>query len=210
MSQPTGDTGRRRYVERARAGMREAVLTAVDDLVRDRGWQATTMSDIAARAGVSRPTVYQLFESRDGLAQAYLLRQTELFMGSVEDAIRADGADPMAAVTAGLHAFLAGAGDNGMVKAILSGEDNDGLLPLVTTRGLPVIRYATDRLVAVIEELWPRLAPPDVRVFAESVVRLAISHATAAGQAPDRAVDDVTHLLRPFVERAFAQAHQRP
>ncbi len=204
MSRSTSDTGRRRYVERARAGMREAVLTAVDDLVRDRGWQATRMSDVAARAGVSRPTVYQLFDSRDGLAQAYLIRQTERFMGSVEAAIRADATDPAAAVTAGLHAFLAGAADDGMVKAILSGEHNDGLLPLVTTRGLPVIRYATDRLVAVIDELWPGLAARDVRVFAESAVRLAISHATAPGQAADGAVDDVSHLLQPFIDRAFA------
>jgi AcrR family transcriptional regulator len=186
--------------------MREAILAAVDELVRDRGWQATTMSDVATRAGVSRPTVYQLFDSRGGLAQAYLLHQTELFLGSVEDAIRADAADPFAAVTAGFHTFLAGAADNGMVKAILTGEDNDGLLPLVTTRSLPVIGFATGRLVALIDELWPRLSRRDVEVFAESVVRLAISHATAVGHAPEHAVSDVTHLLHPFIERAFASA----
>jgi AcrR family transcriptional regulator len=186
--------------------MREAVLAAVDDLVRDRGWQATRMSDVAGRAGVSRPTVYQLFGSREGLAQAYLLRETDTFLATVEDAIRVHAADPRAAVAAGLRAFLAGTADNGMVKAILGGGDNDGLLPLVTIQGLPLIRYATDRLARLIDELWPRLAPPDVRLFAESVVRLAISHATAAAHAADRAVDDLTRLLSPFVEDALARA----
>ena len=205
MSDAPSGTGRRRYVERARAGMREAVLAAVDDLVRDRGWQATRMSDVAHRAGVSRPTLYQLFESREGLAHAYLIRQTELFLGSVEDAIRAEATDPVAAVTAGLRAFLTGAADNSMVKAILSGEDNSGLLPLVTTRGLPVIRFATERLVSLIDELWPGLSALDVRVFAESVIRLAISHGTAAGQATDPAVEDLAHLFRPFIERAFGR-----
>ncbi len=183
--------------------MREAILHAVDDLVRDRGWQSTRISDVAAHAGVSRPTVYQLFASRDGLASAYLFQQAELFLQSVEDAIRAHAAQPLAAVGAGLRAFLTGAGDNAMVKAILSGHDNEGLLPLVTVQGVPVIEFAGDRLVTVISELWPALPHEDVRVFAQSVVRLAISHVTAPTGAPDRVVDDLVHLLRPFVERAF-------
>jgi AcrR family transcriptional regulator len=198
--------GRRRYVERARAGMREAILAAVEHLVRDRGWQATRMADIAAHAGVSRPTVYQLFGSREALAQAYVLREADAFLDDVSEAIRAVPADPLAAVGAGIEAFLTGAADNSMVKAILSGVDNDGLLPLVTTSGLPVIDFATQRLSTVIEELWPDLLADDVRVFVESAVRLAISHATVVGSAPERAVEDMTHLLGPFVTQAFARS----
>ena len=210
MSQSSGPTGRSRYVERARAAMREAILHAVDDLVRDRGWQSTRLSDVAARAGASRPTVYQLFASRDGLASAYLFRQADLFLQSVEDEIRAHAGEPLVAVGAGLRAFLTGAADNAMVKAILSGHDNDGLLPLVTVQALPVIQFAGDRLVTVISELWPALRQEDVRVFAESVIRLAISHATAPSAASDRAVDDLVHLLRPFVERAFGGPASAP
>jgi AcrR family transcriptional regulator len=207
MTEPSGQPGegRRRYVERARAGMRESILAAVQQLVHDRGWQATRMADVAALAGVSRPTVYQLFGSREALALAYVLSEADAFLNSVVDAVRENATDPLAAVTAGLDAFLSGAADNLMVKALLSREDTS-LLPLVTVQGMPVIEFATERLAAVIGELWPVLLPDDVQVFVDSAVRLGISHATAPGQAPERAVQDVAQLLKPFVEHAFARA----
>ena len=45
----------------------QAIITAVDDLARTRGWSATTMSDVAAAAGVSRQTVYNEFGTRQAL-----------------------------------------------------------------------------------------------------------------------------------------------
>ncbi|GAA0282735.1 TetR/AcrR family transcriptional regulator [Cryptosporangium japonicum] len=187
-----------RYVERARAGMREAVLDAVEMLVLDRGWQHTRMADVADAAGVSRQTVYQLFGSRDELAQQYVLREADRFLGTVEDAVAASADDPYRAVEAALDAFLTGAADNPMVKAILCGDD---LLPLVTTQGLPVIELARERLIGVIGVHWPFLDPGDVRLFAETVARLAISHATVAS---GDAVREITRVLRPFITEVFA------
>ncbi|GAA3396244.1 TetR family transcriptional regulator [Cryptosporangium minutisporangium] len=198
--------GRRRYVERARAGMREAVLDAVEVLVRDRGWQQTRMADVADAAGVSRQTVYQLFGSREELAQHYVLREADRFLGTVEDAVAGNADDPYAAVEAALDAFLTGAADNLMVKAILCGDGSSDLLPLVTTQSLPVIEVARERLIAVIDAHWPTLAEGDVRVFAETIVRLAISHATVASGDTSRAVQDVAVVLRPFIAEVFAQA----
>jgi AcrR family transcriptional regulator len=193
---------RQRYTDRARQAMREAVLQAVEDLVRDRGWQATRLADVAALAGVSRQTIYQLYGSREELAQAYVLHETDRFLTSVADAVRGRADDPFAAIEAGLHAFLTGAADNVMVKAVLQGHDE--LLPLVTTRGLPVIQVAEEVLTEVIGELWPEIKTADVRLFAASIVRLAISHVTAPTTDPDTTVQDLTRLLSPFVAHALA------
>jgi len=46
------------------ACLRDTVFDAVDDLVRERGWAATTMSDVAAAVGLSRQTLYNEFGSR--------------------------------------------------------------------------------------------------------------------------------------------------
>ncbi len=194
---------RQRYVERARLAMREAVLEAVEDLVRDRGWEATRMADVAGRSGVSRQTIYQLYGSREELAQAYVLREAERFLGSVADAVRGRADDPLAAIEAGLSAFLSGAADNVMVKAILRGHPGNELLPLVTTQALPVIRIAEEVLSGVIGELWPQIQADDARLFAASIVRLAISHITTPTSDPETTVRDITRLLAPFVAQAL-------
>ncbi|TQS42265.1 TetR/AcrR family transcriptional regulator [Cryptosporangium phraense] len=191
---------RRSYVERVRAGMRDAVFDAVEQLIRDRGWQQTRMADVADAAGISRQTVYQLFGSREELAQQYVLWEADRFLGTVSDAVAAHADDPYQAIEAALDAFLTGAADNPMVKAILGGDD---LLPLVTTQSWPVIEVARERLVAVIGVYWPQLEAGDVRLFAETVVRLAISHVTVAG---GDALGDITRVLRPFITEVFHRA----
>jgi AcrR family transcriptional regulator len=183
--------------------MRAAVLQAVEDLVRDRGWEATRMADVATLAGVSRQTLYQLYGSREALAQAYVLRETDRFLTSVLGAVRGRADDPFAAMEAGLDAFLTGAADNVMVKAVLTGPVGNELLPLVTTQALPVIQIAEDLLTDVIAELWPAFRAEDARLFAGSIVRLAISHVTAPTTSPETAVRDLTRLLAPFVSQAM-------
>jgi AcrR family transcriptional regulator len=183
--------------------MREDILRAVEDLVRDRGWESTRMADVANLAGVSRQTLYQLYGSREALAQAYVLRETEGFLGAVADAVRSRADDPLAAIEAGLEIFLAGAADNVMVKAVLQGQAGNELLPLITTQALPVIQVAEELLTGVVGELWPQIQTDDARLLVASIVRLAISHLTTPTSDPDTTIRDITRLLTPFVAQAL-------
>ncbi|GIF23042.1 AcrR family transcriptional regulator [Actinoplanes tereljensis] len=191
------------YAERARAGMRDAILDAVERLVIDRGWDRTRMADVADAAGVSRQTVYQQFGNRDDLAQQYVLREVGRLLGAVDSALAAHRTDPLAAAGAALEAFLTGAADNLMIKGILAGDG--GLLPLVTTAGLPVRQVAVDHLVAAIGEYWPALDHGDVLLFAETIVRLAISHATGPSADPQTSVRDVMRVLSPFIQQVVGK-----
>ncbi|MEO3975271.1 helix-turn-helix domain-containing protein [Streptomyces sp. CAU 1734] len=49
---------------------REEIARAARQLFVDRGWAATTIRDVAARAGVSVPTVYAVYGNKTGLARA--------------------------------------------------------------------------------------------------------------------------------------------
>jgi AcrR family transcriptional regulator len=187
-----------RHAERVRQAMQEAILDAVELLLPDRGWPAIRMADVADRAEVSRQTVYQLYGSRDGLARAYVLREADRFLSTVEQAARAEASTPQAAIEAALEAFLTGAADNLMVKAILSG-DSDGLLPLVTTQAAPVLDLARERLIRVVLDLAPEVDPAGAGLFAESAARLAISHAAMPTGDPARAAADLTRVLSPFL-----------
>ncbi|GAA2624503.1 TetR family transcriptional regulator [Paractinoplanes durhamensis] len=192
------------YAERARAGMRDAILDAVERLVLDRGWHRTRMADVADAAGVSRQTVYQQFGNRDDLAQEYVLREVARLLGAVDSALAANRDDPFAAAAAALEAFLTGAADNIMIKGILAGDDD--LLPLVTTAGLVVRQVAIDHLVAAIGVHWPALDAGDVLLFAETIVRLAISHATGPAADPQTSVRDVMRVLGPFIREVVARS----
>jgi AcrR family transcriptional regulator len=51
---------------------RQAVLTAAAELFTKRGYAATSLADVAARAGVARPTVFAAFGSKAALLRAVL------------------------------------------------------------------------------------------------------------------------------------------
>jgi AcrR family transcriptional regulator len=97
------------WQERQRRLREDAVLDAAAELLAERGFAATSMDEIAARVGVSKPTLYQHFAGKEAVAVAVLRRR---FAAAAVDL---DGAE--AAVAAGrparcaleevLHAVLA-------------------------------------------------------------------------------------------------------
>jgi AcrR family transcriptional regulator len=66
----------RRYVSTTRASARtiERVLQAAEDLVAEDAFHSATMEDLAARAGVSRATVFSRFGSKVGVLEALSTR----------------------------------------------------------------------------------------------------------------------------------------
>ncbi len=53
--------------ERERLARRQAILTAAYELFVEKGYDATTMDDIAERAELSKPTLYAHFKNQDEL-----------------------------------------------------------------------------------------------------------------------------------------------
>ena len=64
-----------------------------------------------------------------------------------------------------------------VVRAIASSEVGDELLPLLTTRGGPLVAEVTGRLAGVLVENWPELSSDDANLVSDCLVRLAISYA---------------------------------
>lgn len=199
-------TERPTYPEAARALLSNRLLDAVDHLLRQSPWSQVTMAAIAADAGVSRQTVYNEFGSRDGIAQAYVLREAAWFIEAAQDAIRANAADPRAALRAALHHFLTAAHEHPLLKAIARGGDDDDRLVL-TIHGEPVISAADEALAPCIVEVWPQVPAEDAGVLVDALVRLALSHAASLSGPPDVVAEQLTRLLGPFVDELL---HGRP
>jgi AcrR family transcriptional regulator len=194
------------YPEAARNLLRETLFGAMRDELERRNWSDITMSDVASAAGVSRQTLYKEFGSRDEFAQAFVIHVGERFLDDVDTAVREHLDDPRAAIGAALGMFLRTAGEDPVVRVLLSDDGTGGMLPFVTTQGMPVVVFATARLFETIRDGWPEAPPDKVQLLAESLVRLAISYITAPGDAPDRTAARAGELLGPFVDDALGAA----
>jgi AcrR family transcriptional regulator len=191
------------YPEAARNLLRETLFGAMRDELERRSWSEITMSDVASAAGVSRQTLYKEFGSRDEFAQAFVIHVGERFLDEVDAAVRQHLDDPRAAIGAALETFLRTAGDDPVVRVLLSDDGTGGMLPFVTTQGMPVVVFATARLFETIRDGWPEAPPDKAQLLAESLVRLAISYITAPSAEPDATAAQAGELLGPFIDRAL-------
>jgi AcrR family transcriptional regulator len=191
------------YPEAARELLRQTLFGAARDQLEQRAWSEITMSDIAASAGVSRQTLYKEFGNRNEFGLAFVINEGERFLDEVDRAVLEHVDDPRTAVGAALELFLRNAGEDPLIRVLLSDDGTGGMLPFVTTQGMPVVQWATARLAATIEQGWPQAPKSDVNLLSESLVRLAISYITAPSEAPETTAASVADLLGPFIDRAL-------
>jgi len=60
--------------ERRRALLRDEILEATHQLLAERGYAAMSMEDLAARVGISKPTLYSQFPTKEDLVAAMALQ----------------------------------------------------------------------------------------------------------------------------------------
>jgi AcrR family transcriptional regulator len=155
--------------------LREALLSAAADLLTTRGFRGLRMGDVGAAAGVSRQTVYNEFGDKLGLARAVLLRHTEEFLDGIDATMSRHG-DFTTAVAAAVAFTLEEAAEDALLKAALTGDGNNDMLPLLTTEAEPQLFTAKTRIVAHACRQWPQLPPRDVAELSDAVIRLTMSH----------------------------------
>src|SRR4028118_1927348 len=72
--------------ETKREARRQAILDAAYDLFLEKGYEATTLSDVVGRSGGSLATLYELFESKPGLLRAMVHGQCDIVSTGMERA----------------------------------------------------------------------------------------------------------------------------
>jgi AcrR family transcriptional regulator len=94
-----------------RAVRERQIVELAERLFSERGFAGTSMEELARRAGVTKPVIYELFVSKDGLFRACVDRAIERMAASIVQAFRSE-TDPEARLRAGGLAFLRFARDN--------------------------------------------------------------------------------------------------
>jgi len=82
-------------MRRSAADTRQKILEAAYDLFWRQGFLRVSMDDIAARAGLTKRTLYQHFRSKDDLIAAALSRSSELAIERLRGFPRAAGSDEL-------------------------------------------------------------------------------------------------------------------
>ncbi|RSM43000.1 TetR/AcrR family transcriptional regulator [Amycolatopsis balhimycina DSM 5908] len=188
------------FTDRTKASLREALLDAAADLLPDRGHAGLRMADVAARAGVSRQTVYNEFGNKAALTQAVALRTASEFLDGIRQRFQtADG------LLAGIHHAVVytieHARENRLVAAALGTEVAEDLLPLLTTKGEPILTAATDLAAEQYREFEPGLPAEAAALLAETAVRLSLSHLVLSTHSAAEAADAVTAVLAPAIRQ---------
>lgn len=182
----------------ARTLLRDTVMAAVDDLVRTRGWSATTMADVARASGVSRQTLYNEFGTRPSLVEAYVTREIETLVGEVTDVVQANADNAHVALRGAFEMFLKLASDEPLIQIIVSDTGDGELMRMLTTLGQAL---AADRVAHLIPQLWPQVSDADAQLLAGTLVRLAISHSMVPVEDPGVVAAGISRMLAPFVDR---------
>lgn len=195
-----------RFVEATRSRLRATLLDAAGVLLASRGWSEISMADIAARAGVSRQTLYNEFGSREEFAQALALRTANAFLSQVNGTLASHAKDPERGLREAYEQFLSEARTNPLVRAIvLRTSGAEELLSLFTTRGQAVMKLATDHLTQLVQAHWPIRKQADARPLSELIVRIAVSHASLPTAPPKRASSELATLLSPYLREVLLE-----
>jgi AcrR family transcriptional regulator len=189
--------GRGRYADAVKALLRERIITAVDQFVRTQGWSDTTMAQVAEAAGVSRQTLYHEFGSRQTLLQAYLIGEIDSIILQVEQAVEENIDRPRDALHDAFALFMRLASEEPAIQLVAADSDAPELNQMLTALGRLI---GTERIGTLITRTWPGTAPAEAALLAESIVRLAISHALLPGTEPAHVADQITQLLGPFMD----------
>ena len=167
-----------------RRHMREQVLSAAHILTVEKGWDRVRVAEIAARVGVSRPTLYKEFGDKQGLGDALVVREGERFLTGIRRVLDEHSGDAAEAIVCSVRFTLAEATASPLLKAVLTSNPADvseetargtGMLPLLTS-STTLLQIASHELVRWFAAHFPQLDGDDVADGVDALVRLTVSH----------------------------------
>jgi AcrR family transcriptional regulator len=148
MSRPdTGTPDLLRGGRMPRSARRKQLLAAAQEVFVANGYHAAAMDDIAERAGVSKPVLYQHFPGKLDLYLALLDTQTELLARTVQEALdqTKDNRERIHGVLSAYFGFVDREGHDGAFRLIF--ETDLGNEPAVRAR-VDAVAEKTMRAVA--------------------------------------------------------------
>ena len=174
------------------------IVELAEQLFSERGYQGSSMDELARRAGVTKPVVYELFGSKDGLFRTCLERSAERLAKVVAEAVRAES-EPEARVRAGGLAFLRFAADNRVAwELMMEGRFSDAAVEVRRRQAALVHELLLEKAPAEVDPRELELAAHAVNSAYEGVAHWMWEHPDVP---LERLADWTVELLLPGLRR---------
>lgn len=140
--------------------------------------------------------MYNEFGSKAALVQAVTLWTLAEFTEGIQQRLHSCD-DVLSGVYAATAYTIEHAKENRLVAAALGTEECEDLLPLLTTRGEPILRAASDLAEAYLRERLPQLR--EAGFIAETMTRLTLSYLLLPTCATTEAAADVRAVVASLI-----------
>jgi TetR/AcrR family transcriptional repressor of uid operon len=157
---------------------RERILAATAEVLGDNGMVKLSLSKVATRAGLSRPTLYRWFSSKRELLEAFVVWERHSYERAITEA--SSGLPASERLDAAL-------------RVIVSYQQSYPGLRMIDIEPEQVIARLT-LVIPPMRRHFERLIPgPDAALAAASVVRVAMSHYLVRGDDADQFLEQLRH-----------------
>jgi AcrR family transcriptional regulator len=158
--------------------MRRRILDAVYVVLSRTGHRNLQLSDVAAEAGVSRPTLYRYFGSKEGLLEAFSLYEQDNFDAGI------------AAAMTGLRGPERLDAALGFIVEFQNSFSARSVVDIEPGHVLAEMRRLLPTMHARLRHVIPG---ENADIAASAVVRIAVCHYLVQGGAPDQFLAELRH-----------------
>ena len=173
---------------------REHIVLLATELFAERGFAQASMDELARRAGVSKPVIYDLVGSKEELLRRCVARASDDLAERIRTAVQAES-DPSERIRAGALAFFRFVAEAGPVYtslvASLGAEFAD---ELASTRAR-IAELVSDLTAEGLREVGLELDPLQIEALAQVLSGGLESLALWWAQHPERTAEELADLI---------------
>lgn len=179
-----------------RAERERQLVDVAEAVFAERGFREASMEEIALRAGVTKPILYDHFGSKDGLVAACIRRAGAQLLVSITTAVES-ARGPAEVLRAGFAGFFDFIESHGQAWFTLVGEN---AVVGEAAAALEAIRRDQAAFVArALADEFPSARREEVAVFAEAIIGACERIALWRREAADVSVDEAATTLMALV-----------
>lgn len=151
-------------------GLDRTILDTARTVFETYGLRRANIEDVAARAGVSRSTIYRRFPTKDELFERVVRREAELFFTTLDTAT--EGLDPQQAV---IEAFALGVRliEDSPLYARIAESEPELFGMFSRSHVFPIGQFA-DRIARTLRRCGADLPDADLADVADILLRVAV------------------------------------
>lgn len=200
MSAATPHPPRRKRM--SRAAREQQMLDVAEAVFGERGYQATSMDEIAERCGVSKPMLYEYFGSKDGLLVACVSRSKAELLDVTQKAM-AGATDPDDILWRGMVAYFSFIDSHGDSFSMLLREPTAASPE--TAEAVEATRRQQSALIAGVLATFAPSAPADaIEAYTQIIMGASERMALWLTSRPDVSAEDAARHMTDFCRRGLS------